>query len=281
MNISDSLVFRLLQSNDEYPIDFDDAWKWLGFSRKDSAKRHFLSCGFVEGVDYVILHLTVESDNHVGLSPQEKAVLQNKKDIKLAIDCFKSWAMMAGTSQGKKVRLYFLECEKRLKQLLSANTDKLIKERIVNAIVSACVVDSKPKFEDWFYGMLYRKRGNGWENKSTKDRPACVGTWTNKVVYDRMFGGEQDWGVKAKLLESEPKVNGRRKNPLHSHFSDDYGIDYLRNHFSILEALDTVTPDGDWEHFMYTVEKALPIEGEQIQLNLLYEIERIERRKVS
>lgn len=146
----------------------------------------------------------------------------------LTIDCFKSFAMMSGTSKGKEVRLYFLGCEKRLKQLLSNDTDKLVKERIVNAIVSDQVIDLKPKFEEWFYEMLYRKRGNGWENRSTKERPPCVGTWTNNVVYDQMFGGEQDWGVKAKLLESEPKINGRRKNPLHTHFDNDFGINYLQ-----------------------------------------------------
>jgi hypothetical protein len=36
--------------------------------------------------------------------------------IQLSIEAFKMWAMMAGTPQGKQVRLYFLECEKIAKQ---------------------------------------------------------------------------------------------------------------------------------------------------------------------
>ena len=39
--------------------------------------------------------------------------------IKLTIDCFKSFGMMAGTEKGKEIRRYFLMCERQLKQTRS------------------------------------------------------------------------------------------------------------------------------------------------------------------
>ncbi len=106
-------ALSLLDSAEQFPVDFDRAWEWLAHSRKDSAKRHLIECGFKEGVDYrILLHKNVESDNHAGLSPQEQSVRSRKEAIWLTIDCFKTWGMMTRTEQGKLVREYFLECER-------------------------------------------------------------------------------------------------------------------------------------------------------------------------
>jgi len=40
------------------------------------------------------------------------------KNIRLTIDGFKMFCMMAGTPKGREVRRYFLECEKKYKKLL-------------------------------------------------------------------------------------------------------------------------------------------------------------------
>jgi phage anti-repressor protein len=107
------LALLLLDSPEQFPVEFDLAWKWLGFSRKDNAKTSLIDCGFTEGIDLLI---NQESDNHAGLSPQEKAVQARKQKIWLTVDCFKTWGMMANTEQGKQVRKYFLQCEKVAKQ---------------------------------------------------------------------------------------------------------------------------------------------------------------------
>lgn len=110
---TENTALLLLDSPEPFPVNFDRAWKWLGFSRKDPAKRSLFECGFIEGIDF---HISVESDNHTDLSPQEKAVRARKEHIFLTIDCFKTWGMMANTEQGKQVRKYFLQCEKVAKQ---------------------------------------------------------------------------------------------------------------------------------------------------------------------
>lgn len=96
------LAITLLDSTDEFPVDFDEAWEWLGFANKASAKRKLSS--FVEGVDFSTCMLKTPS----GGRPSES--------IRLTIEAFKMMGMMAGTEKGREIRLYFLECEKLAKQ---------------------------------------------------------------------------------------------------------------------------------------------------------------------
>lgn len=91
-------------SIEPFPVDFDRAWQWIGYSRKDAAKRILVE-NFAQDVDFSSLHITVERE--IGATTRE--------EIRLTVDCFKSFCMMAGTDQGRRVRAYFLECERRLR----------------------------------------------------------------------------------------------------------------------------------------------------------------------
>ena len=103
------LVFALLKSSESFPIDFDDAWQWIGYSRKAKALRTFKN-NFTEGLDFY----TKGCKSPTGGRPSEWIVL--------TVDCFKSFAMMAGTSRGKEVRRYFLQCEAELKRRLETRS---------------------------------------------------------------------------------------------------------------------------------------------------------------
>ena len=263
--LQESKIFKLLVSDEGFPIDFDDAWRWVGYKKKESPLRK-LKAKFEEGFDYIVVNLIA--------SPNREAIKggQNRIVIKLTIDCFKIFCMMADTSKGKEVRKYFIQCEQRLKALLNEPSSEVIKKRLIEAIVSNEVVSRGSKFGEWFYDMIYRKRGGDWAKRSRKNRPSCVGTWTNQIVYDQMIGKDTGESVKSKLLEVEPKIDGRRKNPLHSHFSKDFGEKYLAEHFKSLQLIDRLTPDGDWEKFLYFIDKAFPQEDKQIKMNLFYEL---------
>ncbi len=100
-DFSQSLANLLFDSPESFPVDFDLAWQWLGYFDKPTAKRALLNCSFVEEIDFRInAALSTASDP------------RPKEHITLSVDCFKTWGMMAGTKQGKQVRLYFLNCEK-------------------------------------------------------------------------------------------------------------------------------------------------------------------------
>lgn len=110
MQLSRTIIISLLESAEEFPVDFDYAWKWLEYNQKSDAKTT-LKNNFIENVDFSGRSLK----NPRGGRPSEK--------ILLTIDCFKSFAMMANTDRGREVRRYFLECERQLRELQVAAKD--------------------------------------------------------------------------------------------------------------------------------------------------------------
>ena len=119
------VALSIIESEDRFPICFDDAVEWLGYSSKQKARNKLVN-HFETGIDYTIaLTQTVKSDNHAGLSVQEQGVLARKSNIRLTIDCFKQLGMMAGTERGKQIRRYFLECEDIAKHLLAKIDSRL------------------------------------------------------------------------------------------------------------------------------------------------------------
>jgi phage anti-repressor protein len=94
----------ILECDREFPIDLDEAWQWLGYSTKQKALQ-FLKNNFEEGEDF----LTQRLKTSTGGRPSDSIVL--------TIECLKSFGMMTGTSQGKQIRKYFLQCERVAKAM--------------------------------------------------------------------------------------------------------------------------------------------------------------------
>ena len=113
---SQSIAQSLVDSGEQFPVDFDLAWQWLGYSAKHKAKNK-LTRNFDHGVDYSTKWLSVAHSNGLTASRTEQ--------IYLTIDCFKSLGMMAGTEQGKVIRKYFLECERIVKEVIPAQSDRI------------------------------------------------------------------------------------------------------------------------------------------------------------
>lgn len=67
--------------------------------------------GFVEGVDYEAINIFVNASNNIGGT--------NKKDWALTIDTAKEISMIQRTEKGKLARQYFIECEKKLREVVS------------------------------------------------------------------------------------------------------------------------------------------------------------------
>lgn len=107
MDFNIELAKQLMNDQATFPVNLDLAWKWIGYSKKQNAKDK-LTRNFIEQVDYTITQMR-ETKPDGSFSHYYDLIL-------LKVNCFKSLAMMAGTEQGKQVRLYFLECERQLKE---------------------------------------------------------------------------------------------------------------------------------------------------------------------
>lgn len=64
---------------------------------------------FVENEDYTLLHNFVEQTGRGG---------HNKKEYALTLDTAKEISMVEGNEKGKQARRYFIECEKKLKEVI-------------------------------------------------------------------------------------------------------------------------------------------------------------------
>ena len=115
-----TIAQNLYDSSEKFPVEYQDAWQWLGYGRKNNALRSFLSNEFDEGTDFVVLLIKEQNS--------EASEGRPSSDYRLTVDCLKTFAMMAKTEAGKQVRRYFLQCEKSHKE--SAQTIALLESEI-------------------------------------------------------------------------------------------------------------------------------------------------------
>jgi hypothetical protein len=97
----------LAGSNDGFPVDFDDAWKWIGYSRKDNALVA-LKAELDLDVEYMLLNIQ-EQDVPLTFSDFQRS---HPTKYMLSIEGFKIFCQAAGTTQGKKVRRQYIQIEK-------------------------------------------------------------------------------------------------------------------------------------------------------------------------
>ncbi len=118
--LTENIVYDLVISTEDFPVNFDLAWRWLEFTRKENAKRSLINCQFIEGIDFRVFHPNQQNSNtEVKTSIRGRKEGRRGEEIWLTSECFRSWAMMASTRKGQEVRKYYLECEKKLKELTS------------------------------------------------------------------------------------------------------------------------------------------------------------------
>lgn len=245
MELSQSLIVSLLQSQDNFPVDFDDAWQWLEFSTKGNAKRSFEKAGFLEGVDFFSF---IQNDKR-----ETGATL--RETIQLTIDCFKTWAMMVNTSKGKQVRKYFLDCETELRKRIEEEK-KYCKNRIVKALVSESHSSWQKRFEDQFFEEAYRI--TGW-TQPHKGHPPCMGGLIKDSVYEYFPDGVTD-----ELNRVNPRKKCGRSRKHHQHLKQ-IGIGLLDSQKAAVYAVMRLSPDNNYSQFKQNLNKAL---GNSIQLEL-------------
>lgn len=114
MNFNIQIAQELLDSTKKFPVDFERAWTWVGYSRKAKALEALKSY-FTEGEDFA-LHRSGEWSQG-----------GRSKDLyRLTTNCLKEFGMIARTEQGKLIRKYFLKCEKIAKQAIAQQVSPTI-----------------------------------------------------------------------------------------------------------------------------------------------------------
>ena len=110
------LAQQLWNSSNPFPVDFDQARRWLGFSTKGKGRRNFEKAKMLKGVDF---RPFIQNDKReIGATQRQR--------IALTVPAFRAWAAIAGTSQSRKVQEYFLECDRRYWSSLQSNPENAI-----------------------------------------------------------------------------------------------------------------------------------------------------------
>jgi len=118
MYVANFYCFLNHDSDKDFIIDFDNVWKWVGFTRKDNGKK-LLEKFFKLNIDYKIVFLRLE-ENLLGGRPSET--------IMITINTFKKFCLKAGTKKADEVHDYYIKLEKLLNETVNEQTNQLMKQ---------------------------------------------------------------------------------------------------------------------------------------------------------
>ena len=129
-------------SNNDFIIDFDNIWKWIGFVRKDPAKR-LLEKYFILDLDYKILLLSKVEQNtkevllhslveqNLKQDNQNKQGGNNKETILLTINTFKKFCLKANTKKSDEIHNYYIKLEEVLHDTMNEETVELRNQLLI------------------------------------------------------------------------------------------------------------------------------------------------------
>lgn len=104
----------------DFVIDFENVWKWCGFTRKDNAKR-LLEKYFTLNIDYKIETITPP----IGGVIKERGGAHRKEKIMLNIKTFKKYCLKSDTEKADEIHNYYVKLEEILQETLLEQTDEL------------------------------------------------------------------------------------------------------------------------------------------------------------
>jgi hypothetical protein len=140
--------------------------------------------------------------------------------------------------------------------------DKKALQIILDKYIAKEYLEWTKTFPDEFYKEMFRLKG--WSiNPVFIKRPSCIGTYTKDIVYDRLAPG-----VLTELEKVNPvTTKGYRKQKHFQWLTGDIGNPHLKSHITGLLALMRASPN--WRNFYSLVQRAFPIQGDQIEMEEL------------
>jgi hypothetical protein len=149
------------KSND-FVVDLDELWEWLGFKQKVNAKV-ILEKHFKVNIDYEILapqeggtNINLLSDIAEQDFQSKKHGGQNIKKIFLTIKCFKSLCLKAQTKKASEIHEYYIKLEDVLHEVLEeeSNELKLLLEKKEKEIEKAIIKQFPLNTECIYFGTI-------------------------------------------------------------------------------------------------------------------------------
>jgi len=115
--VSSFYCFLNCDQKEDFVIDLDNVWKWLGFNQKEASKR-VLERYFVIGNDYKTFAPPV------GGAKKGRGG-HNKDTILLSVKTFKSLCLKAGTKKADEIHEYYMKMEEMIHKVVQEESDEL------------------------------------------------------------------------------------------------------------------------------------------------------------
>jgi hypothetical protein len=110
--------FLNYNQREDFVIDLDNVWRWIGFSTKQKAKM-LLEKHFVNNDDYkFILNHQVKQDTHTHGGHNKETILMN-------IRTFKLFCLKAGTKKAEEIHEYYIKLEETLHEVVQEESIEL------------------------------------------------------------------------------------------------------------------------------------------------------------
>lgn len=132
--VSSFYCYLNYDSKNDFVIDIEYIWKWLGFSRKDPCKR-ILEKNFTLNVDYkCLLHQQKEQNPDVEFAhlqaKKDKRGGHNKETIMMTISTFKKLCLKTNTKKADEIHDYFIKLEETFHDIINEESDELRRQLI-------------------------------------------------------------------------------------------------------------------------------------------------------
>lgn len=112
--IASFYVFQNYHKTNDYIIDLDLIFDWIGYSQKVKAK------------ELLVKHFIIDLDYKIALSQMGKrAGGQNKEQILMNIETFKELCILANTERAKNIRKYYIKLEDIIHQTMNEEMTEL------------------------------------------------------------------------------------------------------------------------------------------------------------
>lgn len=122
--VSSFYAYLNYNSETDFVIDFDEVWKWVGFSKKANAKKT-LEKHFIIEVDFKVEKPAAP----IGAAyPESGCIGLNKERILLSVLTFKKFCMKANTKKADEIHDYYIKLEKLLHETINEESEELKNE---------------------------------------------------------------------------------------------------------------------------------------------------------
>lgn len=151
--VTNLYCFLNYDTKNDFSIDLDNVWKWLGFQSKFNSKR-VLEKNFTIDIDYKLSLL-----NHANQTNKTRGG-HNKETFLLSVKTFKSLCLKACTKQADKIHEYYIKLEEILNTTIAEELSEL-KQQLATSEEDKCKIREKTLIEQFtqntqcfYYGII-------------------------------------------------------------------------------------------------------------------------------